>query len=368
MAPPKKDLQSQLDDAVDLLRKKNAELVSAAKTIKSLRRENDTADAIRQEIFGLSSYQPIPVKWITGSAGKIGRRGCPITVWSDWHVGEQVNMGINKFNAKIARERALRLFDTTADLAFNHMGRAVTSYPGIIVCLGGDMIGGDIHEELAETNDRTPHQAVNDLTDLLAGGIEYMATKFGQVYVPCVVGNHGRSTKKPRYKGRVYTNYDWSVYCNLERAFRKEKHIKIDVPNSLDCHFNSYGIRYMLTHGDDLGVKGGDGIIGALGPIARGTIKVNNQMQHLGQDVDHIIICHWHQPLWLPSATVNNALKGPDEYSMFKLRAPPSTPSQLLWFNHPEWGITARWEIFLEGKIKFGTTNAVWASWQENAP
>ncbi len=228
------------------------------------------------------------------------------------------------------------------------MGRAKTEYPGIVVMLGGDMIGGDIHEELMATNDRTPHQAVDDLTDILAAGIEKMASKFGRVYAPGVVGNHGRSTRKPRMKGRVYTNYDWSIYANLARYFKKEKNIRIDVPNSADAQFQVFNTRYMLTHGDSLGVAGGDGIIGAIGPIMRGAIKVGRSEAQMGRDFDHLVLCHWHQCLWLPRVTVNNALKGYDEFALLKLRAPYSRPSQSLWFEHPEHGVTARWEIFLE--------------------
>jgi hypothetical protein len=256
-----------------------------------------------------------------------------------------------------------RLYDITIELAYNHMGRAAIEYPGIIVCLGGDMVGGDIHEELMSTNDRTPHQAVNDLTDILAAGIEKMASKFGRVYVPCVVGNHGRSTKKMRMKGRVYTNYDWSIYCNLARYFKREKNIRIDVPNGADAHFLSYDQRCMLTHGDSLGVRGGDGIIGAIGPIMRGAIKVGRSEHQIGLDFDHLIMCHWHQMLWLPGITVNNAVKGYDEFAALQLRAPANRPSQALWFNHPEHGITARWEVFLEGQ-EHAVSRKKWCSWQ----
>lgn len=356
MAKQTKTDADKLADANEIIRRTNAELVDARRTIAAIRRENDTAEAIREEIWKLSAHNPEPPQWLTGKTGAIGRRGCPITVWSDIHYGEvvdpdQVN-GVNKYNYTIAKNRLFRLYDTTVDLAFNHMGRAKTEYPGIIVCFGGDMIGGDIHEELLATNDRTPHQAVNDLTDILAAGIEKMASSFGKVYVPAVVGNHGRSTKKMRMKNRVYTNYDWSVYCNLARYFKKEKHIRIDVPNGADAYFNSYGVRYMLTHGDSLGVKGGDGIIGAVGPIMRGTIKLGRQTHQIGLDFDELVLCHWHQMLWLPNVTVNNSLKGYDEYVALGLRAPYSRPSQALWFNHPEHGTTARWEIFLEGRRK----------------
>lgn len=368
--PPRKTLQEMFDDQKEILRRKNADLVDARRTIEAIRRENDTAEAIRQEIWGLAAHNPEPPTWLTGKGGKIGQRGCPITVWSDIHYGEvvdpdQVN-GVNKYNYAIAKTRLFRLYDTTVDLAFNHMGRAKTEYPGIIVCLGGDMIGGDIHEELAATNDRTPHQAVNDLTDILGAGIEKMASSFGKVYVPGVVGNHGRSTKKMRMKNRVYTNYDWSIYCNLARYFRKDKHIHIDVPNGADAFFNSYGVRYMLTHGDSLGVKGGDGIIGAIGPIMRGTIKLGRQTHQIGMDFDELIMCHWHQMLWLPNVTVNNSLKGFDEYVALGLRAPYSRPSQALFFNHPEHGTTARWEIFLEGRQQAAKARA-WVTWPDRS-
>ena len=365
VAALKTDAQRLLD-AEEIIRRKNAELTANKQTIRQLHRENDEAEAIRQEIWSLAAHNPEPPTWLN-HVSPLGKRGCPITVWSDLHYGEKVSKdetnGLNEYNKDIAKKRLFRLYDTTVDLAYNHMGRAKTEYPGIIVCLGGDMIGGDIHEELLATNDRTPHQAVNDLTDLLATGIEHMATNFGKVYVPSVVGNHGRSTHRPRMKGRVFTNYDWSIYCNLARYFKKEKHIQIDVPNTPDAHFTSYGMRYMLTHGDSLGVKGGDGIIGAIGPIMRGSIKVGNQQSQIGNDFDTLIICHWHQMLWLPNVIVNNALKGTDEYAMIQLRAPYSRPSQALWFNHPEHGITARWEIFLEGRQR--AADKAWVSWQE---
>jgi hypothetical protein len=363
----KTDTQKLLD-AEEIIRRKNAELTYNRHLIKQLHREKDEAEEIRQIIWELAAHNPEPPAWIHRSQGRTGSRGCPITIWSDLHYGETISKdetnGLNQYDKNIARKRLFRLYDTTVDLAFNHMGKANTKYPGIIVCLGGDMIGGDIHEELLATNDRTPQQAVNDLTDLLATGIEHMATKFGRIYVPAVVGNHGRTSKRPRMKGRVFTNYDWSIYCNLARYFKKEKHIQIDVPNTPDAHFTSYGIRYMLTHGDSLGVKGGDGIIGAIGPIMRGSIKVGNQQSQIGADFDMLIMCHWHQTLWLPNVIVNNALKGSDEYAMIQLRAPYSRPSQSLWFNHPEHGITARWEIFLEGRQK-AAQNKSWVSWQE---
>lgn len=364
-----KTVNDYLADAEDIIRKKNSEIADLRRTVKQIRKDNDTAEAIRQEIFGIAAHSPAPPEWITGKKVKNGSRGGPLTVWSDFHYGEvvfgdQVN-GVNVFNSNVAQHRFRRLVDTTIDLSFNHMGRASVNYPGIVICLGGDMIGGDIHEELARTNDRTSHQSVNDLADLLAAGLEKMASKFNNVFVPCVVGNHGRSTHKPSMKNRVFTNYDWSVYCALEREFRKDKRIQLYVPNAADAHFNLYGHRFLLTHGDSLGVKGGDGIIGSIGPIMRGLLKLHSSKAQVGMDFDTALICHWHQYFTLPGLIVNGSLKGYDEFSMLALRAKYQRPTQALTFVHPEHGITAQWPVYLEGLETAGDRWKRWVEWQK---
>ena len=353
MSAPQKTDADRLADADSIIRQKNAEIAEYKRTVERLRREDDTAAQIREDIYQIAGHDPDPPEWLVRE-GVAGRRGTPCTIWSDWHYGEVVAKnqvgGMNSFNKDIAKRRAKRLVETTIDLSYNHMGRAKTSYPGAVVALGGDMLGGDIHEELAKTNDRTTQQSIEDLIDLLAGGLETMATKFGKLFVPCVVGNHGRSTKKMQMKDRVFTSHEWNVYCNLARHFRKSKHIQFMIPDEADAFFKVYGHRYMLTHGDSLGVKGGDGIIGALGPIMRGTLKTHRSEAQIGRDFDTLLIGHWHQYITLPGLVCNNSLKGYDEYARLQLRAPYSRPSQALWFTHPEHGITAHWQVYLEGQ------------------
>jgi hypothetical protein len=82
----------------------------------------------------------------------------------------------------------------------------------------------------------------------------------------------------------------------------------------------------------------------------------------IGRQVDTIVMGHWHQLLWLPGVIVNNCLKGYDEFARLALRAPYSRPSQALWFVHPEHGITARWEVFLEGRRNY-KESVEWITW-----
>lgn len=70
-------------------------------------------------------------------------------------------------------------------------------------------------------------------------------------------------------------------------------------------------------------------------------------MSSLDIDIDHILMGHWHQSIYLNDVTVGGSLKGPDEYAMNLLRTRADDPSQMLILVHPEYGITTRMPIFL---------------------
>ena len=357
---PEKRMESQLVVAQDRIRQLEADMKMAI-------RATMTAENVRQHIFGLANTTPKPPSWIVSAPKKPSHGpGVPITLWSDWHHGEvvdnaQVN-GVNEFNMEVSRKRIRMLVERIIDLCFNHM--TTPNYPGIIVNLGGDMISGDIHEELTETNELPSMPVMLDLFNLLVWALGELQSKFGKVYVPCQFGNHGRNTRKPRAKHRAYTNFDWLLFSLLERHFKAAGNLSIQfqVPTSTDTFYSVYGHRYLLTHGDALGTKGGDGIIGSLGPILRGDMKVRNASAGMGLAYDTLLMGHWHQDIWLaPRLIVNGSLKGFDEFAKDILRVPPEEPSQQLWFHHPSRGITCKWAI------KLGDTSSIkskeWAPW-----
>ena len=181
------------------------------------------------------------------------------------------------------------------------------------------------------------------------------------------MGNHGRATIKPRAKNRVYTSYEWNLYCHLERFFKGDKRFLFQVPSEADAYFKVYNHRFLLTHGDSLGVKGGDGIIGAIGPIARGTVKVGRSEAQIGRDFDTLLMGHWHT--YVPRsdaihAIVNGSLIGYNEYARLMLRVPYSRPSQALWFVHPFYGITSQWPVWLDWERK-SANSARWISFEQ---
>lgn len=279
--------------------------------------------------------------------------GYPVTLWSDWHWGEvvdarQVN-GLNAFNREIAHQRVEALVNNTVKLLRDYAGREPV-YPGIWVCLGGDLISGKIHEELRETNWGTVEEQAYEVGGALAGALGRMADEFGEVHVPCVVGNHGRNSIKPVAKNRVRENREWGVYKSLERHFAADTRFHFYIPDGPDYLFHVFGHRFFLTHGDALGTKGGDGIIGAIGPIKRGVVKIRGAEVPVGRDFDYLLCGHWHSyqpPGELFPVLVNGTLKGADEYALNILRVGFAKPSQSTFIVSPKHGLVHPEAVYL---------------------
>lgn len=314
------------------------------------------------EIIGEMAATPSsPPEWLVEPKDRRDRKmpEVPVMVFADWHIGETVSRsetnGINEYDPEIAGERVRRLVTAVVDLARNH-GPGV--YPGAVVNLLGDFVSGGLHPELAKSDAEEVIPSALRAVDLLEWSLTTLADEFGHLYVPCVAGNHGRSTQKPEFKRYVFKNFDWLIYQFLMRRFKDDDRVVFDVPDTNEVLYRVFGHRYLAMHGDQMGVKGGDGIIGALGPIARGEVKVGKQAAAIRRDYDTLVIGHWHQEIVLPRIIVANSMKGWDEFARLALRAPPSTPSQPLWFVHPKRGRTSYWNVTVDEPI-----NAVESEW-----
>jgi predicted phosphodiesterase len=360
---PKKTDKDFLADAMEENRKQQTKIVVLEHAAKKFHKAELTTAMVREDLYKLAAMVPSPPKWIN-KPHRIGRhyQEVPVTIWSDFHWFEVVrNCGGNVFNKTIAAVRLRRLVDSTIDLCFHHMVKP--EYPGIVICLGGDMITGDIHDELLETNDGTVQEALLDIQENLIAALTKMADNFGKVFLPCVVGNHARDTHRPRFKDATFHSYEWNLYHQLKMYFRADPRFEFFIPDEVDASFTVLGHRFLLTHGDNLGVQGGDGIIGAIGPIARGAFKLGRQMRQAKRDFDTLLIGHYHTYMPRGDAipvVANGSLIGFNEYANLKLRAPNSRPLQALFMIHPKRGFTCSWPVYLEDEPTEKTENRKW--------
>ena len=325
------------------------------RTEQELTRARETSfdeRVIRETIIKLTSdveHTTLPDWLIQPMKAASKSPGVPTLFASDWHFGEVVDAsqigGVNRFNMTIGRNRARRMIDTAIDLLNNHMVNP--NYPGIVFALGGDMVSGDIHEELMATNEMEIMPVVLELFGILSWSIETLANEFGKVFLPCVGGNHGRNTQKIRAKGRNFTSFDWLLYSFLAKRFENDKRVSFLIPNGPDALFKIYNHRYLLTHGDQF--RGGDGMIGALGPIIRGDHRKRSRNGQIDQEYDTMMLGHWHQLIQLQRLIVNGSLKGYDEYA-YANNFGFEPPRQAMWITHPEHGITFTMPVNVEDK------------------
>jgi hypothetical protein len=285
--------------------------------------------------------------------------GVPTLFLSDLHWGESVRApqinGVNSYSVAIAHERM-----ATCISAATHLLKILSpkmDYPGIVCLLGGDMISGNIHEELAATNEINSMPAVLDLYGVLVGVIKELADTFGRVFLPCVTGNHGRDTHKIWNKDRHHTSFDWLLYRFLAKHFENDKRVTFFVPDGPDAYYRIYQHRYLLSHGDQF--RGGDGMIGALGPIIRGDHKKRSRNAQIDMEYDTMVIGHWHQYMHLTRLIVNGSLKGYDEYA-YNNNFGFEPPQQSLWLTHPKYRITYRMPVYVDRRREPPKT--AWAS------
>lgn len=274
---------------------------------------------------------------------------------TDTHFDEVVKPeevdGINAYNREIAEIRLEGAFKGGWKLAKKYL--AGVTYDGVCMMLGGDIFSGLIHEELKESNEADVIASVVHWIEPLEAGINLLAEEFGKVHVVGVPGNHGRNTRKPRFKGRATDNFDWLLYKLIERDFKKREDVTIQVGNAMDAHVQVYNTRYLLTHGDQF--KGGSGISGAMAPLMLGAHRKTRRQSAAGRPYDVMVMGHFHHELSLPSQglIVGPCLKGYDEFA-YGNNFPPGPAAQALWLTTPEHGVTFRAPIFVQDRRREG--------------
>lgn len=285
-----------------------------------------------------------PAKWLNDKTKTPSPAGIPTLLLSDLHWGEVVRASevghVNSYDLRTAQQRFQSVIDKTVVLLRDHV---IGDYPGIVVCLGGDMISGSIHDELVETNAGTVMEQTLNMFEHLQTGIRRLADEFGKVHLPCVTGNHGRSNKKWQAKQRARLSYEWLMYQFLERAFSGDERVTFQIPDGPDTDYDLLGTRYRLTHGDSF--KAGDSIIGPIGPVTRGALKRGRMADAMGSPFDVMLLGHWHTLTWGANFIINGSLKGFDEFAM-SLSITPEPPTQALWLTNEKHGRTIQLPVY----------------------
>ena len=308
----------------------------------ALKEADERAARLERELGVLSKVgtRAAPPAWLKSPPKRTKQHhATPWLLLSDLHLDEVVRpeeiSHVNAYNREIARQRLHRTAEGFVKVCRDYW--TGLTYDGAVVALGGDLFSGDIHEELAQTNEDTTLGSLDYWIDELAAVLVMLADEFGKVHVPVVVGNHGRTSRKPRAKLRARDNFDWFMGRALQRVFRNDSRVTFDVSDNADCAIPSYDRTVMLTHGDQ--ARGGGGIGGIWPPIMRLDARKRARYDAVQQGYDLLIMGHWHQLVYGPSFIVNGSLKGYDEYAHLNSFG-FEPPQQAAWLMTPQHGKT----------------------------
>ena len=337
--------------AADDLRRKYSQALA------ELDRANEDRRKAERELglmIGLDKLKrATPPKWLTAPPKSKAHRGTAWLLLSDLHFDEVVDPGqiggVNKYDRPIAEMRLRSTVEQTVKICRDHW--TGVTYDGIVAPLAGDLYAGDIHDELKHTNADVIMGSVLHWSDQLASALVALADEFGKVHVPVVVGNHGRTTRKPMAKFRARTNWDWFTGHLIARTLAGDKRITFDIGEGADNLTASYDKTVCITHGDQ--VTGGAGIGGIWPPIMRLDARKRARYQAVNQPYDLMVLGHWHQLTWGPSFVINGSLVGYDEYaavSNFGFQE----PAQALWLMTPERGRTWMAGVHPQDRVKEG--------------
>jgi len=315
------------------------------------------AEALRETLFGLTHPALDIPRWVASPKQPKDSAHLPVLVAGDFHWGEQISRarlgGVNAYNITIAKERYRRLIERTIDISLTHLPK--NRYTGIVYLRLGDMISGEIHEDQRETNEQHTVPAIRSLVEAETWGIKALAEAFGRVHVVSVPGNHPRTTPRPQSK-RGFDNFDILSAWWLESLFKINPRVTFYAPESGDAVFTIYGRRYLATHGDKIGSRGGEGLVGPEATIVRGMKRVSDQYARLRQPLSRIFVGHFHVRREFGYGWSNGSLAGYSEYARDG-RLTPEPPEQWLILFHRKYGATSRWPILLESEPKASPTS-----------
>ena len=248
---------------------------------------------------------------------------CSISLLSDWHYEEpvkssQVN-GLNRFDTTIAKERAEKLFKVIAQLIKVHQKEYQIDTH--ILALLGDFISGSIHEELKEANNIQPTQAIWEVQNLIASGIEFLleATDVDLI-IPCASGNHSRITEKQRSSTEFGNSLETYMYRNLEKYFSGNKRVKFIINDSYLTYVDVLGWRCRFSHGHALRFAGGIG--GLFIPAYKAISQWNKS-----KTADYDFFGHFHQIKDGGTFICNGSLIGYNAFAV-KIKADYEKPKQ----------------------------------------
>ncbi|MEM3062594.1 MAG: hypothetical protein QW303_03480 [Nitrososphaerota archaeon] len=339
-----------VDDGIKTIRTLESKIASlrmqlSLESIKRRQAEEELRklEAIFQTINDTKGYfcdSPIP----TSTKSLFKKSATAILCLNDWHVEGCVRHDVvdnaNEFNLEIASSR----IETTFQKALNLLRfvRNLVKIDQLIIWLGGDLINGNIHQELEEANFLGPTEAIIFIQNQISKGIDFFLKRgnLKEILVVTNYGNHGRSCQLKRIATAYRHSWEWLAYTNLAFHYRKHPRVKFKIEKGYHNWVNVQGHDIRFHHGDSINFCGGVG--GVVIPLRKKIMQWNKRRKAY---LD--ILGHFHQFSDCWDFVLCGCLIGYDAYAI-NIGAEYQPPTQTFIVIEKKRGKILSLPIFLE--------------------
>lgn len=345
VAPSYADTEDMDDDEIeqqlDYLRRENKRLGRAADKYKSHRLE--TINAIQNAAFAAFSKMDIAPVSPPKLGGNKGSEEVANPWWGDWQCGKVTPT----YDSDVCEERIELLMDKTIRLTSIQREDHDVNHARIYVL--GDMVEGeDIFPGQHWYIDSGIVDQVMNVTNMMIDSIRRMLSYFETVHLVGVEGNHGHVGGRNNRYYHPDTNLDRLLYKFVEKFFENEKRITFDIPQGKG-EANYYTVdsvgdhSTLLLHGDQFTKP----------TSAHAYIKkvTGWRAGAIPEFFNDVAMGHWHQNTKMTIGDCVLRINGtPESTNLFaqKVVSSMGRPSQHLQFIHPENGVTAEYDIYLD--------------------
>lgn len=335
------------ESPIDLARAENVDLRNALVSANAIIKQHDERakfeDALLREVTDLIKRSPYRPQFKAPRPHEGRAKAADhemLLLLSDAHFPEVVNpdeaMGL-AYNPGVCRRR----IECVRDVVLRYRDLRSTSYPvrKLSVAVVGDMLSGDIHEELTTTNALPASEALVQMAYMLHEFAVAMAEAFPVVELIFMPGNHPRLTKKPTAKLK-WNN--WEYVLGRFVGALGGKHYTTQVPKQIIYQHKVFGFNIGLTHGDGVKAASFAGIPWYSMKLRRDALQA--LLKTLGTpQLDLLCYGHFHQLIFEEGAgcslIINGTIKGGDEHGIgSRYQAPPAIQGLLTF--HAKHGIT----------------------------
>tara|TARA_R110001599_G_scaffold120238_1_gene291219 strand:+ start:191 stop:1147 length:957 start_codon:yes stop_codon:yes gene_type:complete len=284
---------------------------------------------------------PVEVKTYSKPKTKSDSPIVAVAPLTDLHIGEGIDSdqmgGMNEYNFEIFSRRLYGWTNQVLDLV--SLRREHSSIPILKVPMLGDMVSGEIHEELVRSNLDNIVMTMARGAYMTAQSMIVLAQHFEEVQIDAVVGNHQRLRKEIYYKDK-YVGWDFLFYQWVAAFCKNQKNIKFTIPKTFYQLIDVAGWDVLIHHGDAM--RGSS--------MQQKVHSLRQALQPQGKSFQYMLMGHYHHveehDIGTGTALMCGCMKGTDEYAF--LNGLASKASHVLTFFHPKHGMISRDTIFLE--------------------